>query len=262
MNPLRPTLAALALTSLSCVGSTGSDVVDFAVLAAGPANADPNGGRYDFDTSAGYHVALTKARLRIGAVYLNRSRPILGAQDTACILPGVYVAEATDGVDIDVLSSAPQPFPSRAHGTADRALAGEVWLTGGRIDALDDTTPIVEFVGEASRSGATYPFVGTITIGQNRSVSSSDPATPGANPICRMRIVSPIPVDLTPTSTGALVVRAEPRVWFDQVDFSKLEQPSGAGGPMEFPDETSGQPATTLFAGLRSVAAYSFEWRP
>lgn len=262
MNSLRSALVVLTLTSLSCVGSTGSDVVEFSVFAAGPADATPDGGIYEFDTTAGYHVALTKARLRIGAVYLNRSRPILGAQDTACILPGVYAAEMTDGADIDVLSSAPQPFPSRAHGTADRALAGEVWLTGGRIDSLDDATPIVEFVGEATKSGVAYPFEGTITIGQNRSAPSSDPATPGANPICKLRIVTPIPVDLTPNSTGALLMRVQPHQWFDQVDFSKLEPPSSAGSALEFPDETSGQPATTLFAGLRSVAAYSFEWRP
>jgi hypothetical protein len=253
--------AACLAAAPSCIGTTGGDLVSFPVFAAGPADAADGGGSYAFDTSAGFHVVLSSARLRIGAIYLNRSRPIQGAQDTPCILPGVYAAELANGADIDVLSSTPQPFPSLARGTAERALAAEVWLTGGRIDALDDPTPILQVAGQAGRDGVSYPFAGTVTIGKNRSISSSDPATPGANPLCKLRIVTPIAVELSLSSSGVLLVRAEPRVWFDQVDFSKLEPPLGDAGVFEFPDETSGQPATTLFAGLRSVTAYSFEWR-
>lgn len=256
----RALLAAVVFASLSCVGTTGSEVVEFSVVAAGPANAPASGGGYEFDTPAGFHVRLSKAILHIGAVYLNRSRPVQGAQDAPCVLPGVYVSEMTEGADIDVLSSTLQPFPASGHGTADRALAGEVWLTGGRIDSLDDSTPILDLAGVANKGGVTYRFEGVITIGTNRNVPSADPATPGANPLCKLRIVTPIPVDLTPSQGGVLVVRAEPQVWFDQVDFSKLDTTS-AGGILEFKDEVSGQPATTLFAGIRSVTAYTFEWR-
>ncbi len=249
-----------ALTGLSCVGTTGSDVIEFWVFGAGPADVPEGAGYYAFDTSAGYHIALSRAKLRIGGVYLNRSRPIQGAQDTPCILPGVYAAQMTEGVEIDVLSPVPQAFPSPAQGTADRALTGEVWLTGGRVDALDDHTTILDIAGEAYKDGVTYRFASVVTIGQNRFISSSDPGTPGANPLCKLRIITPINIDLTPSSTGKLLVRADPKVWLDRVDFSQLE---GTGQEVrQIPDQSAGQPATNLFAGLRAVNAYSFEWRP
>lgn len=260
MKRLTATASLLVLVAVSCVGSTGSDVVEFPVFAAGPADAVA-GSPYEFDTSAGYHVSLTRAVLHIGAVYLNRSRPVQGAQDTPCFLPGVYAAEMTSGMDVDVLSPVPQRFPSLANGTADRALAAEVWLTGGRVDALEDSTPILQVEGQASRDGLAWRFKGVVTIGTNRQISSSDPATPSANPLCKSRIVTPILVDLTPRDQGSLLVRAEPRAWFDGVDFDQLEGALGQGELLVIPDELEGQPATTLFQSLRSVAAYGFTWQ-
>ncbi len=260
MRRLAPVALALIATTSSCVGSTGSEVVDFPVFAAGPVDSVA-GSPYEFDTSAGYHVRLDRAVLHIGGVYLNRSRPVQGAQDTPCVLPGVYAAELTSGMDVDVLSPALQRFPAPANGTADRALAGEVWLTGGRVDATEDSTPILQFEGAASRESLSWRFEGVITIGTNRQITPSDPATPGANPLCKSRIVTPIPIDLTPRDSGALVVRADPRVWFDLVDFDQLEGAQGQGELLVVPDELEGQPATTLFQSLRSVSAYDFVWQ-
>jgi hypothetical protein len=249
----------LGLALLGCNEDTGSGLVRFSAYAAGPKQAAA-GQPYEFDSASGYHVRLERALLTVGAVYLNRSRPTLGAQDTACTLPGVYVAEVTKGIVIDALSSEPVAFPDSGHGLLERALAGEVWLTGARIDAIDDNTKILDVAGTATRGDAAFGFSGVITIGQNRTIGSSDPATPSANPLCKLRIVTPIPVDITPSNTGSLELRVAPEVWFDHVDFSKLPGAKGSGETSVIPDTMDDASAVTLFQGLRSIAAYRIAW--
>jgi hypothetical protein len=187
--------------------------------------------------------------------------PVLGAQDTSCILPGQYVAELTEGLDIDAISPEPQRFPGLGQGTADPAIAGEVWLTGGPIDEVHDSTVILDVAGTAQKDGAIFPFDGTITISENRLLSATDPATPGANPICKQRIVSPISINITPQNQGHLLLRVDPSVWFAQVDFSKMEKVSDSPALYRFRDDLDGAPNLALYRGLRSIQdAYHFEW--
>jgi predicted small secreted protein len=113
-------LVVMAVTLAACVGTTGGDVVDFPVAAAGAADAVA-GQPYELVTDRGWHVVLTKATLHVGALYLGQSLPVSGAQNTSCILPGTYVAQVTTGLDVDLLSPAPQRFPSLGHGTTLQA---------------------------------------------------------------------------------------------------------------------------------------------
>lgn len=254
-------IVLLALGLFGCNEDTGSGLVTFSAYAAGSEGAVA-GQPYAFDSAAGYHVELERAQLTLGAVYLNRSRPTLGAQDTPCMLPGVYVAEVTKGVVIDALSPEFVEFGAQGHGTADRALTGEVWLTGGRIDATSDNTKILDVAGTATRDAAVFGFRGVITISQNRAVSSPDPATPGANPLCKQRIVTPIPIDVTPSEAGQLELRVAPEVWFDQVDFAQLPGAVGQGEVTLIPDSSENAAAASLYQGLRSIAGYSLAWKP
>lgn len=249
----------LGLSVVGCNEETGSGLVSFSAFAAGPKRAR-DGEPYAFDTQAGYHVELTRAQLTIGALYLNRARPTLGAQDTACVLPGQYVAEVTSGVVIDALSPELTEFPVLGRGTADRALTGEVWLTGGRIDAETDPTPILEVAGNATRADRSFGFHGVITISSNRAISSSDPATPGANPLCKQRIVTPIAIDITPSNRGHLELRVTPELWFDRVDLALLSNATLHGAVYEFPDSNAEPAAVELYQGLRSLAAYRLDW--
>src|SRR5262249_15539754 len=147
-----------------------------------------------FTTGLGYQVTLTRAKVHIGAVYLNNALPVSGAQATSCVLPGIYVAEVargieTDGVNIhgltvDTLSPDPQPFPGKGEAIQDRGIVGEVWLTGDDVSASDDPTVILDIAGTAEKGGAVYPFEGAVTIGKNRAVPVNDPAQPGAHPMC------------------------------------------------------------------------------
>ena len=259
---MKRVLPTVALLLPACLGTTGSRIVSFHVDAAGPADA-VDGQPLGFDTGRGWHVELTKATLHIGAVYLDESLPVSGAQDTSCILEGVYAGQETSALDMNVLSPAPQPFGSPGNGTADRAITGEVWLTGGDVNAADDSTTIVDVEGAASRAGSRYPFTASVTIGSNRAVASTNPALPGANPICKQRIVAPIPVDLVPTDGGTLLVRVDPRGWFGDVDFSQMQQTASNPAAYVIPDDDTTQAGSALFDGVHaSTGVYSFGWQP
>src|SRR5437879_3036893 len=76
-------LAAGGLAS-GCIGSTGGDVFSFDAAASGPKDAHA-GEPLDFTTERGWHVVLTKATMHVGALYLDLSEPVSGAQNTSCI---------------------------------------------------------------------------------------------------------------------------------------------------------------------------------
>src|SRR5258708_7100720 len=93
---------AIAVGSLlfSCVGTTGGEVIAFNAAAAGPVDAE-SGQPLTFTNDLAWNVRLTRATLHVGAVYLNRSMPVSGAQNTSCVLPSTYVGEVIAGLDVD-----------------------------------------------------------------------------------------------------------------------------------------------------------------
>jgi len=255
-------LSGLGLTValVACVGTTGGDLITFPAFAAGPADA-VQGEPYALTTGRGYDVSLTRARLHISAVYMNRSVPVSVSSDTSCTLAGIYAAEVTGAIDVDVLSPTLQPFPSAGFAASERARTGEVWLTGGDVNEESDPTVILDVAGVARRGDDEYPFEGTVTISKNRVVAPSDPALPGAKPICKQRVVSPIPIDVTPRAGGRLVVRINPRGWFANVEFSKLAKVSDQPPLYRFQDSSADQPSDNLYGGLRaSAGVYEFQW--
>lgn len=245
------------LALLAACDTTGGRLVTFDVAAVGP--ADATGGARAFTTGLGWHVILTKAKLHIGAVYLNLSNPISGSQGTNCILPGIYTAEELSGIDVDTLSKDPQMFPEPADGTDDSAKTAEVWLTGGDVNAAEDPTIIADIAGTAVGDAMTLPFTAQVTIGSNRLIASSDPSMPSAHPICKQRIVSPIPVDIKPQPGGQMLIRIDPELWFADVDFSQL--PEVSPGQFAFPDDLSIPASQNLFTNLRAGADYEFSFR-
>jgi hypothetical protein len=238
------------------VGSTGSGVVTFDATAHGPAAASPNGG-YAFHTQAGWDVHLTRAKMQIGAVYLNRSVPLSSARETSCVLPGIYVGEVTDGVVVDVLDPSAQKFSVRGEGTKDHAVTAEIWLGSPDINAQSDDTVLLDVAGTARKGATSIFFEGTITIGKNRAIPPENAALPGGSPLCEQRIISPIPVSLDLDNGGTLDLTIEPRPWFDGVDFGKLTQV--APGHYQFGDDGASQPDINLYMGFRgNQGAYGF----
>ncbi len=243
-----------------CAGGTGGQTVRFPVAAAGPADAIA-GAALTF-TSGAFTVTLTQAQLHVGAVYLNQAAPASGAQATDCYLPGTYVAEETAPLDVDLLNPAPQRFSQEALGvTEPPALAEQIWLTGGDINASDDPTPILQIAGTADGPAGTFPFQGTVTIGANHVPAGA--VVGGGDSICRQRIVSPIQQPVALKSTGGLLLRIDPRLLFVDVDFSQLSA-DPATGIYTFSNDPGAPgyaPAgQNLYANLRSVGPYQFAW--
>jgi len=266
-------LAALLLgascATVSCVGTTGGEVIMFNAAASGPADARA-GEPYTFVVADrfGWTVTLTKATLHVGAIYFNRSMPVSGAQNTVCILPDTYIGQVTTGRDVDLLSPELQPFPVPGEGhTEPPAAVAQVWLTGGRIDDTEDVTPILELEGTAEKEGDVKPFVAKITIGINR-VPRVDEASaqPGSSPICKQRIVTPIQVSIELKKTGTLLLRMDPEFLFTNVDFSTLQVSDGLSF---FSDTLNPDPASkVLYDNLKTAGVpdfprlYDFEWIP
>jgi hypothetical protein len=103
-------------------------------------------------------------------------------------------------------------------------------------------------------------FEGVVTIGANRAADVSSSALAGANPICKQRIVSPIPVGIEPETTGSLLLRIDPAALLINIDFGVAA--NAKGGAYTFPDDSSDQPSRNLYQNLHSSAPYAFEWVP
>ncbi len=245
----------VSLSFFGCVGTTGGDLITLEAYGSGPSEAN---GALRFQNGHGYQVELTEARIFVGGVYLNQSQPTSVSSETACGLPGIYVAQVLGGREIDLLSAAAQPFPNLGFATTERAQTGEVWLTQGDVNQPSSSTVILRVAGTAERDGRAYPFEGALTIGQNRVVEPTNPALPGQYPICKQRIVSPIPLDLKLDHGSTLHVRIDPRPMFGNVDFDTLSQ---VDGRYVFADEAGvDQASDNLYAGLRrSTGVYDLQ---
>jgi len=279
-------ISLLALSIGGCSNTTGSALVRFTARAAGP--ADATSGPLTFDTGAGYHVTLTRAKLHIGAVYLNMTKVASGGPLLPCVLPGIYVGEAFGacdpktnvcGVDVDLLSPTLQPFPIPGQGTANPVIQASIWFTGGDINAPPDdpisNTVILDVAGTATQGAQSWPFVGTVTIGANRATQPPNAAEPGANPICQKRLIDP-PICLNPivndagkpdctaaftlSDGGTLDLRADPRAMFDGLVFSSLQSPTGTPPVFTIPDTNGGIGEQLYKAVIANSGVYTFTW--
>ncbi|MBK8255447.1 MAG: hypothetical protein IPK82_22650 [Polyangiaceae bacterium] len=250
----------LTLCLAGCVGTTGGELLTFDAYGAGPEDA-VQGQPYSFTNSRGYTITLDRAVVYIGAVYLNRSRPTSVGSDTGCFLSGIYGAEVTSGRFVDILSPEWQAFPEAGFGTTDRAFTGEVWLFGGNdVNDIHDSTRILDVAGTAEKDGLSYPFEGQITISENRVEEPASPAQPGSDPICKQRVVTPIPVDIQLSDGGSLVIRVDPRGMFANVQFSALTLVQESPPLYQFADNDDDAPGRNLYSGLRAAeGTYFFE---
>ena len=242
---------------------TGGELVSFHAYASGLAGVE---GPVEFDTGAGFHVRLTQARMHIGAVYLRLGQANPGSANASCVGDTTYGLQVPGPVDVDVLTSSPQEFSILGSATSDLDQSGEIWLVDGSINRVASTTVVAAVAGVATKDGVTFPFQGSITIGQNRLVPPSNPAQPGENPICKQRIIAPIPLAIRPAVGGDLLLRIDPRPWLDAVDFSTL-LPGEDGTTLEIPDASTGAgpdiaAARAFFTGVTgaSTDVYQFSW--
>jgi hypothetical protein len=268
-------LLSLGLISAGCIGSTGGALVSFPAAAHGitraGAESHPDGNHttdpLEFDTQSGWSVALTRASVAIGAIYLSAARPLQNVRESACYSPALYVGEVRSARVVDLLDPTPQPFPALGDGIADRALSGEVWLgSTAAVDADTDKTVVLSVAGTARKNGVSIPFKGDFTISSNRKKAPQSEAQPGSNPLCQQRIIAPIFVDFPVTNAGpgnGLDLEIDARSFFQAVAFDELPAPLAAGEPRLFIDREEGQPSTSLYQGLRANRGpWTFRFRP
>jgi hypothetical protein len=252
-------LAGCAFVATACVGTTGGDTFSFEAFGRGSGTGTAE---MPAVTGLDYTLVLTRARVHVGALYLNRATPTSVSSDTSCTLSGVYVAEVPFPLELDALSTERQAFPELGQATAELAQAGEVWLTGGDVNEPSDSTVILDVAGVAERNEVRFPFEGKLTIGENR-LQPTPPELPGLKPICKERIVSPVPVHVTPERGLALVLTVDAARMFSNVEFSELAV--DAEGIYHFDDDPStATPASeNLYIGLRAASGiYEFGFEP
>lgn len=265
---MRPALGALVIVVAAALpacgaGQTGGGLVEFTAYASGAQGLDRAAG---FDTALGYHVVLTHARLHIGAVYLRLGQTNPGSANASCVGDTTYGLEVPGPVDVDVLSPAPQPFSFPGRATTDLDQSAEIWLVNGDINRVASTAVVVSVAGTAARNGVTSPFAGAVTIGANRLIPPANPAAPGTNPICKQRIISPIPTTVRPSPGGHLLLEIDPAPWLADVDFATLS-PGADGTTLAIPDTSAGAgrdvaAARAFFTGVTGASSdvYHFSW--
>jgi hypothetical protein len=270
--------ALVGLALVACNGTTGDALITFPAFARGAEGAS------EAFAANGWQIQLTYAQMHIGALYVNEAPPGSTFDQPVCISTGVYAAQVPGGVEVDLLSTDPQPFTVEGNGSADVGLSWEVWLTTGDVNAADNTGPglpnIVDLQGTATRpsDGAQFGWAATVTIDtSNRGLPVNDPGQPGLNPICKQRVVQIGGIDMPLFAGGQLVVTVDPRQWFNvPIDFSTLpsvasdaceiDQSSSYGSAQYcIPDTSDGSglgatQGATLFTQIHSGAAYQLSF--
>jgi hypothetical protein len=233
----RPFAVAASIACVACNGTTGDQLVMFNAYAAGAARA---GDPFTIDVVAAngaettYTVQIKSASMHIGALYLDQNIP----DNETCVNPGLYSAQVPGSVDVNLLSTAPQPFSLPGNGTADPSQSFSLWLTDGgnavpsslgqpsdTINSANvDPTVLLQAVVTNESTGVEFAFSSIVTINPaNRGTTPTDPAYPGQNPICLQRIVS-VPLDGVTIHEGdSVLLTIDPRRWLGTaLDFSEL----------------------------------------
>ena len=223
---------ALGIAGAACNGTTGDNLIQFTPYAAGVAEA-----QQPFD-AFGWRIQLTSASMYIGAVYFDESPPQSSFDSTECNVSDTFAAQVPGGVQVNLLSTEPQEFSVYGSGSADTALSWDLWFANGDINQ-PNTLPTAMLTGYATLISdptqvIAFGAIVNINPGEDgagaRGIPASDPALPGAYPICKQRIVQIVGIDLAfgqdnPNVNGKLLVTVDPRAWFlaaGPIDFSSL----------------------------------------
>ena len=249
----------LALVLEACSGTTGGEVIAFRAAASGPRDASRAA---RLDERSRVDVTLTAATLHVGAIYLNQTVKVSGAQETGCILPGTYVAQVTTGRDVDLLSPEPQPFPAPGEGDdAPGPRRSSLAHRGAHRSRRRSHADSPRRGGRrGGRRGAPVLGHGDHRIQPRRDGRRAVQA--GASLICNSGSCLPSVRRSRSTRAGALLLRVDPRLLFTNVDFGGAA--SGRGRLRVLRRQNAqDQPSRNFYLNLRAAGgAYSFEWLP
>lgn len=261
-------LVPLVAVVSACVGSTGGGLVSFKAAGAGPKDA-VKGAPLSFAVRASsgkvFSVTLSRAKMHVQAVYLNRVTSTGTQRDDGCYEATSYIGEVRADLDIDALDPSPQYFPKDGTALADRALTADLWLGSGAIDDFTQEsarTVVFDAAGTAQAPGEeAISFSAAFKIDLNRRRAPRSATYPGTNLICQLRIVDHVPVDVLPVEGGTLVLRVDPRGWFLGTDFDEVKKAAGAGAapPYVLADEPKGVSVGVFDNMRRNAGVYTLE---
>ena len=271
---------ALGITALSVVTSAGALGLALSIEAcsAGETSGDrvvldtrvelaPNA--QSFTTAMGWDVTLSRILISTGPFYyFDGAPPVVQAApklrrrawpsplealglSEAFAHPGHYKAgdalgQMLDSWSIDLLAGGAE-LPAGDGITGVYRSASFSFTSppeGPMASAMESHAAIVE--GVAQRAGmAPLPFVATAELADiERSAAN------GYIDGCQFE-------ELDVEQGGRVVVRVNPKVWFDLVDFAELA-PAAGDAPSEFPDDS--QPKIAFALGLAQLSAYKFSF--
>ena len=248
-------------------GTTGGELVDFSAAAAGPADAVDGQPLALHDRPRLRRHAHAGDAPRRRASTSIRACPSRARRRRAASCPAPTSREVTAGLDVDLLSPDAAALSRRTATGRRSAGARRAGLAHRRATSNatpTDATPILVVAGTAvARRRRRSRSPGQITIGANRA-GDGRARSPASDPICKQRIVSPIPARASRSrATGGLLLRIDPRLLFVNVDFSQLAESSGSATPSATIRRRRdySQPSSNLYQNLHAAGAlYAFAW--
>ncbi|HEU4408562.1 MAG TPA: hypothetical protein VFS43_25085 [Polyangiaceae bacterium] len=283
----RAVLAALAAGGAAlpfgCAGSTGSDRFSFYARAGG-VERDPSA-PFEFDNDLGWRVALARAELTIGPLYLNTIAPLRQAgcrwgvpfvrsahAHDSHLGEGNIVGEVLGQVTVDLLSPEPVTFPAWGTVTRDEVRTLEVCYypaPGQPPDAPGEGVAALRVEGRASKGAQAVAFRGELALDQTWQ-PSGQPGSNNYEPLRALREVRGVPADFVPTEGGWLELRIDAARLLRGASFEALAQnPLDADGVTRLLVQAKGSGRSTdpvmraLYNNLRASAGgtYAARWR-
>jgi len=131
-------LAPVLFAVLACNGTTGDQLITFSAYASGASGAAGPFTTYDASGKPAYTVQLTRAKMHLGALYFDQSPPSSGFDSPTCITPDLYAAQVPGGIDVDLLSTTPQPFATAGNGSLTEKFIEQALVELGVLATADD----------------------------------------------------------------------------------------------------------------------------
>ena len=272
---------AVTCASASCASGTGNQRFSFEARIAGegPGTAES----HTFVNEKGWTIALSRAEVTLGPVYLNVIAPLTDTTTTFLdffvrsawaygedhLHSGRVAGEVLAQVTFDALSAEPTPFPRLGTMTQEPVRTAEVWFfpaPGVPGDTKRIDTVALDVAGTASREGLSVPFRGQLVLNDDWLLDQTQ-GQRGNLSITGMRQVRGIAAPFFPSEGGRLDIGFDISRLFRGAEFSSIAtNPSDDDGTKRLVQKQTSQVSrdqvmTNLYQGLRETnGTYSVHW--
>lgn len=253
-------LLALGLWPAACGLRSAGDTLQLPLQWQGTTDLTGNG-QLSFTNPAGWQIVLSTAQLTLGPLYLSA---IPQAPDVQ--RPEAVILAWLGQLQVDALAGTPRAAAFPAQGLSGRAVAMNLGLYpyrgGAPLPALPAAGAVGRVAGRASRGAVSLIFDGPLAPDLNAVTPALPPAA--VTQVRGAAVTLDLGLDGGPTSAGqALLLRVDPRPWFDAVDFAALATapPAPTSSPSTW--TASSSLGRALWQGVQArVGAYTLTLTP